>query len=78
LIDFKAERARHARFVGRTALLARLDQLLIDEPAGRWVVVTGGPGMGKSALLAAWLARCEAAGEAVPPSLHPPGLGELG
>ncbi|HEX7837221.1 MAG TPA: NACHT domain-containing protein, partial [Kofleriaceae bacterium] len=52
--------------MGRAALLAQLDQLLIGEPADRWVVVTGGPGMGKSALLAQWLARREAAGEAVP------------
>jgi len=52
--------------VGRTALLVRLDRLLIEEPADRWVVVAGGPGMGKSALLAAWLARREAAGESVP------------
>jgi predicted ATPase len=52
--------------VGRAALLAQLDRLLIEEPADRWVVVTGGPGMGKSALLAAWLARREAAGESVP------------
>jgi WD40 repeat protein len=65
-IDFTAERARHARFVGRAALLAQLDQLLIDDAADRWVVVTGGPGMGKSALLAQWLARREAAGKAVP------------
>lgn len=65
-IDFTAERARHARFVGRTALLAQLDQLLIDEPVDRWVVVTGGPRMGKSALLAQWLARREAAGAPVP------------
>jgi hypothetical protein len=36
--------------VGRAALLAQLDQLLIGEPADLWVVVTGGPGMGKSAL----------------------------
>ena len=54
------------RFVGRTALLARLDQLLIADGIDRWVVVTGGPGMGKSALLAAWLARREAAGDLVP------------
>ena len=31
-----------------------------------WVVVTGGPGMGKSALLSAWLARREATGAVVP------------
>lgn len=47
-------------------LLARLDELLIANRADRWVVVTGGPGMGKSALLAAWLARREAAGDRVP------------
>jgi hypothetical protein len=66
LIDFTAERARHAGFVGRAALLARLDRLLIEEAVDRWVVVTGGPGMGKSAVLAAWLTRREAAGDAVP------------
>jgi AAA ATPase domain len=66
LIDFTAERARHARFVGRAALLAQLDRLLIEEPADRWVVVTGGPGMGKSALLAQWLARREAVRDPVP------------
>src|SRR5207342_522485 len=65
-IDFTAERARHARFVGRAALLAQLDQLLVDEPSDRWVVVTGGPGMGKSALLAQWLAKREAADDPVP------------
>ncbi len=66
LIDFTAERQRHDQFVGRTALLARLDQLLIADREDRWVVVTGGPGMGKSALLAAWLARREATGAVVP------------
>src|SRR6185436_21136230 len=65
-IDFAYERQRHAGFVGREALLARLDRQLINDPAQRWVVVTGGPGMGKSALLAAWLARREAAGDVVP------------
>jgi predicted ATPase len=30
------------------------------------VVVTGGPGMGKSAVLSAWLAQQEAAGAVVP------------
>ncbi len=50
LINFAIERQRHDGFIGRAALLARLDQLLIEERADRWVVVTGGPGMGKSAL----------------------------
>ena len=47
-------------------MLARLDQLLVADRADRWVVVTGGPGMGKSALLSAWLGRREQAGAAVP------------
>src|SRR6185436_785753 len=46
--------------------LARLDQLLVGGAADLWVVVTGGPGMGKSALLAAWLRHREAAGAIVP------------
>ncbi|HET9624419.1 MAG TPA: AAA family ATPase [Kofleriaceae bacterium] len=65
MIDFTAERARHARFVGRAALLAQLDGQLLAGPS-QWVVVTGGPGMGKSAVLAAWLARRDAAGGPVP------------
>jgi len=55
--DYAIERQRHARFVGRAGLLGRLDELLVDSETDRWVVITGGPGMGKSALLAAWLAR---------------------
>jgi hypothetical protein len=65
-INFAIERQRHRGFVGRGTLLAQLDQLLVEEPADRWVVVTGGPGMGKSALLSAWLARRASAGELVP------------
>src|SRR6185295_5157099 len=65
-IDYGIERQRHEGFVGREALLDRLDELLIADGADRWVVVTGGPGMGKSALLAAWLGRRERAGAVVP------------
>jgi hypothetical protein len=65
-IDFTIERQRHAGFVGRAELLGRLDELLIADRTDRRVVVTGGPGMGKSAVLAAWLARREAAGDVVP------------
>lgn len=61
-IDYGIERQRHEGFVGRAALLARLDQLLVADRIDRWVVVTGGPGMGKSAMLAAWLAQREATG----------------
>jgi AAA ATPase domain/WD domain, G-beta repeat len=66
LIDFTIERERHLRFVGREDVLARLDQWLLGPDDTRWVVVTGGPGMGKSAVLSTWLARREAAGARVP------------
>jgi AAA ATPase domain len=65
-LNFAYERQRHVGFVGRAALLTQLDQQLIEGTSQRWVVVTGGPGMGKSAVLAAWLARREAAGDMVP------------
>jgi len=63
---YDSERQRHEKFVGRAELIARLDRLLVDPGADCWVVVTGGPGMGKSAILTTWLARREAAGAAVP------------
>jgi len=66
LIDFTIERQRHRRFVGREDVLAQLDQWLLGSGETGWVVVTGGPGMGKSAVLSAWLARREAAGAVVP------------
>jgi len=65
-IDYTIERQRHERFVGRAAVLARLDQLLVTDATDRWVLVTGGPGMGKSAILAAWLRLRQAAGAVVP------------
>jgi hypothetical protein len=48
-IDYGIERQRHEGFVGRETLMDRLDALLTADGADRWVVVTGGPGMGKSA-----------------------------
>src|ERR1041384_7520441 len=64
--DYSKERQRHEDFVGREDLLAHLDTLLIDSDIDRWVVITGGPGMGKSALLSAWLTRRESFGETIP------------
>ncbi|TMQ18355.1 MAG: hypothetical protein E6J91_08105 [Deltaproteobacteria bacterium] len=79
LIDFTAERQRHVRFgrgdtpewrtswlVGRDDVLAQIDSWLEGPRDTRWVVVIGGPGMGKSAILAAWLARREAKAGKVP------------
>jgi WD40 repeat protein len=65
-IDFTLERGRHRRFVGREDVLARLDERLLGPDDTGWVVVTGGPGMGKSAILSKWLDRREAAGAEVP------------
>jgi AAA ATPase domain len=64
-IDFSIERQRHARFLAREDVLAQLDAWLRPGENG-WVVITGGPGMGKSAVLSAWLTRREAAGATVP------------
>ena len=66
LIDFTIERQRHRRFVGREDVLAQLDEWLLGPGEAGWVVVTGGPGMGKSAVLSTWLARRKAAGAVVP------------
>ena len=61
LIDFEAERSRHEHFFGRQDVLAELDDLAARQTRG-WVVVTGGPGLGKSALLDRWLSRREDSG----------------
>jgi hypothetical protein len=47
-------------------VLARLDEWLLGSDDTRWVVVSGGSGMGTSAILSKWLDRREAAGAAVP------------
>lgn len=65
-IDYRIERQRHERFAGRADLMDRLDQLLVADPTDRRVLVTGGPGRGKSALVAWWVARREHAGAQVP------------
>src|SRR6185295_14603213 len=51
---FSSERAAHPLCVGREPLLQELDRLLFDE-ARRWVVLSGAPGRGKSALVSAYL-----------------------
>jgi hypothetical protein len=39
--DDSNERQRHEKFVGREALLARLDELLVGDGDDRWVVGVG-------------------------------------
>jgi AAA ATPase domain/CHAT domain len=65
-MDNSGERQLHQGFVGREAVLAELDRLLVDDSIDRWVVLTGERGMGKSSILANWLARREAAHDFVP------------
>ena len=68
VIDFRGERGRHQRFVGREGELAAIDACLVGPGAARgWVLVTGQPGMGKSALLSRWLDLAEKAGR---PAAH--------
>ena len=67
IIDFQTELGRHEDMLGREDVLAELDALLQGGPSRGWVLVKGGPGMGKSALLAEWLKRRETSCHPVPP-----------
>ena len=66
IIDFTGERMRHETLCGREDVLAQLDQWLLGGRLRGYVLLTGGPGMGKSALINKWLHRREQAGEPVP------------
>lgn len=61
IIDFSTERERHVHFFGREDIFEEIDEQLRARPSG-WVVLTAGPGMGKSALLERWLTRREEQG----------------
>lgn len=66
IIDFPGERLRHSSFFSRQDVLAQLDKWLLVGRQRGYVLVTGGPGMGKSAILNEWLRRREQIGEQVP------------
>lgn len=53
IIDFEEERSRHGRLFGREDILARLRSWLVGErPLARgWILLLGGPGVGKSAIV---------------------------
>ncbi|MCX4239758.1 CHAT domain-containing protein [Paraliomyxa miuraensis] len=53
IIDFSAERARHEYFFGREDVLASMDRWIEGHDRG-WLLVTGGPGLGKTAILNRW------------------------
>jgi WD40 repeat protein len=67
LIDFYSERSRHEYFFGRRDVLDELDARLRACTSG-WVLLTGGPGLGKSALLHHWLSLREKSG--LPTAFH--------
>ncbi|WP_437477905.1 AAA family ATPase [Sorangium sp. So ce1014] len=67
VIDFSIERSRHAHFFGRQDVLAAIDRLLAEEAgSSSWVLLLGGPGMGKSAILSRWLDLEEQRGRRIP------------
>ncbi|MBL9004056.1 MAG: AAA family ATPase [Myxococcales bacterium] len=66
IFDFSSERSRHRTVQGRDEALEQLDRWMLEEDDPRYVLVTGGPGFGKSALLSEWLRRRERAGDIVP------------
>jgi WD40 repeat protein len=59
LIDFTDERRRHKHFFAREDILAELDAALQRESG--WLVLTGQPGLGKSAIFNKWLRQRELA-----------------
>ncbi len=65
IIDFAGERIRHESFWGRDDVLTQLDQWLLGGRQRGYVLIIGGPGMGKSAILNDWLRRRQKAGERV-------------
>ena len=66
IIDFRHERERHETFFGREEVVAELDALLLQQDASHgWVLLTGGPGQGKSAIVSHWVGRLERSGHPV-------------
>jgi WD40 repeat protein/serine/threonine protein kinase len=67
IIDFTGERGRHEHFFGRQDILRELDDLLRGRESG-WLLLTGSPGLGKSAIFNQWLGLRERAG--LPTAFH--------
>jgi Trypsin-like peptidase domain/AAA ATPase domain len=67
IIDFTGERSRHQRFFGRRDILPQLDEWLQVRESG-WLLLTGSPGLGKSAIFNHWLELREQAG--LPSAFH--------
>jgi WD40 repeat protein/nucleoside phosphorylase len=66
-INFRSERVRHETLLGRDDVLREIDRLLERSGDTRgWVLVKGGLGRGKSAILAHYLGELERQGRQVP------------
>jgi hypothetical protein len=61
IIDFTGERGRHEHFFGRQDILRDFDEWLRSRESG-WLLLTGSPGLGKSAIFNHWLGLREQAG----------------
>lgn len=62
------ERLAHPLCLGREPLVKELDRLLFEE-SHAWVVLSGSPGRGKSAIISAYLGHLESGGDAPRPGL---------
>jgi WD40 repeat protein len=67
IIDFTGERGRHEHFFGRHDILREFDEWLQVRDRG-WLLLTGSPGLGKSAIFNHWLGLRERAG--LPAAFH--------
>jgi WD40 repeat protein len=67
IIDFTGERGRHEYFFGRQHILGEFDEWVRGRASG-WLLLTGSPGLGKSAIFNYWLGLREQAG--LPTAFH--------
>jgi WD40 repeat protein len=67
IIDFTGERGRHEHFFGRQDILREFSEWLRARDSG-WLLLTGSPGLGKSAIFNHWLGLREQAG--LPTAFH--------
>ena len=64
--EFASERARHPELRGREDVLALMEDWLGGSADRGWLLITGSPGSGKSAVLSQFIAAREKLGQQVP------------
>lgn len=65
-LAFESERARHPELRGREDVLALMEDWLSGSADRGWLLITGSPGAGKSAVLSHFIAAREKLGQPVP------------